>query len=179
MDMRRIIFVAIISLLSAGLLLFAGSSNVGAEDLSPDQAEQVKTNCVSIKSSLGQLHASDALLRVNRGQVYESMASKLRDNFNSRLAGNRLDNKAMTTVTSKYRTTLDTFRADYIKYEQKLSSAIRIDCSTQPNSFHDAVSEARVLRAVVHDDVKKLNRLIEDYLLSLWDFLFNFERLAR
>jgi hypothetical protein len=176
--MRRIFFVAIFSLLSIGLLVSLGGSSARAEDLTPDQTAQVKANCVSIKNSLSQLHASDALLRVNRGQVYEAMASKLMDNFNSRLALNSLDNKAMTTVTSSYRNALNNFRVNYIAYEQKVSAAIRIDCSSQPNSFHNTVQEARKLRATVHSDVLKLHRIIDDYRSSVGDFLLNYERLS-
>lgn len=177
--MRRLLFLAVLGLLSIGLVAAIPQTAVLAEDLSPEQTQQVKANCVSIKNSLNQLHASDALLRVNRGQVYESVASKLMDNFNNRLSINSLDNKAMTTVTANYRTALNNFRTDYIAYEQKLSAAIKIDCSTQPNSFHNAVLEARKLREKVHDDVLKLHRLIDDYRTSVGDFLLNFERLSK
>lgn len=176
--MRRLLFLALFGLLSVGLVAVINSAAARAEDLTPDQAQQVQANCVSIKNSLNQLHASDALLRVNRGQVYESMASKLMDTFNNRLATNSLDNKAMTTVTSNYRSALNTFRTDYIAYEQKLSAAIRIDCAAQPNSFHTAVLEARKLRQTVHEDVLKLHRLIDDYRSSVGDFLLNYERLS-
>ncbi len=176
--MRRIIFVALASLLTVGLLLPLTGSSASAEDLTPDQASRVKANCVSIKNSLSQLHASDALLRVNRGQVYESMAAKLMDTFNDRLAGNRLDNKAMTTVTANYRSALTTFRTDYIAYEQKLSEAIRIDCTAQPNTFHAALEQARTLRSKVHDDVVRLHRVIDDYRSSVNDFLLNYERVS-
>ena len=176
--MRRIFFVALASLLTVGLLLPLTGSSVNAEDLTPDQAARVKANCVSIKNSLSQLHASDALLRVNRGQVYESMATKLMDTFNDRLAGNRLDNEAMTTVTSNYRSALTTFRVDYIAYEQKLSEAIKIDCTTQPNTFHAALEDARTLRTKVHDDVVRLHRIIDDYRSSVSDFLLNYERVS-
>ncbi len=174
--MRRIFFVAILSLLSVGLLASFSGTPAKAEDLTPEQVERVKSNCVSIKNGLSQLHVSDALLRVNRGQVYESMASKLMDNFNSRLGSNGLDNKAMTTVTSNYRSALTNFRLDYIAYEQKLSAAIRIDCYNQPNSFHSTLQEARELREKVHDDVLKLHRVIDDYRSSVGDFLLNYER---
>lgn len=176
--MRRIVFVAIVSLFSIGVLTSLTTTPAQAEDLTPDQIQWVKANCVSTKNSLGQLHATDALLRVNRGQVYESMASKLMDNFNDRLSSNRLDNKAMTTVTANYRTALSTFRGDYIAYEQKLSEAMRIDCTTQPNTFHTTLQEARKLRAAVHTDVLKLHRLIDDYRSSVSGFLLNYERIS-
>ncbi len=176
--MRRILFTGFASLIAVALLLPFTALPARADDLTPDQVARVKANCVSIKNSLSQLHASDALLRVNRGQMYESMASKLMDNFNDRLSGNRLDNKAMATVTSSYRSALTTFRSDYIAYEQKMSEAIRIDCISQPNSFHTAVEEARALRKTVHDDVMRLNRLIDDYRSSVSGFLLNFERVS-
>lgn len=176
--MRRLSFVAIAGVLSLGVLLSFVTPNVAAEDLTPEQTERVKLNCVSIKNTLSQLHASDALLRVNRGQVYESMGSKLMDTFNTRLANNRLDNKAMVTVTSNYRTALSNFRTDYIAYEQKLSEAIKIDCASQPNTFHSALEEARILRQKVHEDVLKLHRYIDDYRTSVSDFLLNYERVS-
>lgn len=177
--MRRISILAIVSILAIGVLLpFAGGA-AHAEDLSPDQAERVKANCVSIKNSLNQLHASDALLRVNRGQVYESMATKLMDAFNSRLGSNRLDNGATTTVTGNYRSALTTFRSDYIQYEQKLSAAIRIDCTEQPNTFHTTVQEARELRMKVHEDVVRLHRIIDDYRSAVSDLLLNYERVSQ
>lgn len=177
--MRRLFSVLIISLLSVGLLSLIGNTSVKAEDLTPSQVQQIKANCVSIKNSLNQLHASDALLRVNRGQVYEAVASKLMDNFNSRLGINSLDNKAMTTVTTNYRSELNNFRNDYIAYEQKISAALRIDCTSQPNSFHDTVQEARKLRETVHGDVLELHRLIDDYRSAVGDFLLNYERLSQ
>lgn len=177
--MRRIVFVALSSLLAVGILVAFASMPAKAEDLTPDQVQRVKANCVSIKNSLEQLHATDALLRVNRGQVYESVASKLMDKFNDRLGSNQLDNKAMTTVTTNYRTALAKFRTDYIAYEQKLSAAIRIDCTNQPNTFHKTVEEARKLRNTVHSDVQKLHRLMEDYHTSVSDFLVNYERISQ
>lgn len=176
--MRRLSFLAIASVLSLGVLLSFAVPNVSAEDLTPEQTERVKLNCVSIKNTLSQLHASDALLRVNRGQVYESVGSKLMDTFNARLANNRLDNKAMTTVTANYRTALNNFRNDYIAYEQKLSDAIKIDCIARPNTFHTALEEARTLRLKVHEDVLKLHRYIDDYRTSVSDFLLNYERIS-
>lgn len=177
--MRRSIVLVIASLLSLGVLFAFSSTPARADDLSPEEVEQVKTNCVSIKNSLNQLHASDALLRVNRGQIYESMASKLMERFNNRLEINNLDNLAMSAVTASYRQALTTFRLDYIAYEQKLSEAIRIDCVSQPNTFHQTVLKARELRADVHDDVRRLHQIIDDYRSAVGSFLVNYERLSQ
>jgi len=176
--MHRITAVIAISLAALLVAVSLTPYAAAADDLTPEQAERIKTNCVTIKSSLSQLHASDALLRVNRGQVYESMASKLMETFNGRLSSNRLDNRAMVAVTTNYRNTLTTFRTDYIAYEKKLSEAIRIDCTTQPYTFHAALQEARTLRGAVHDDVSELHLLIDDYRSSVGGFLVNFERVS-
>ncbi len=177
--MRRSLLVVIASFLTIGALVsFANIPSASAEDLTPEQTAKIKQNCVAIKNTLSQLHASDALLRVNRGQVYESVASKLMETFNDRLSSNHLDNRAMVTVTASYRSALTTFRTDYIAYEQKLSEAINTDCSRQPNTFHTKVQEARKLRITVHDDVEKLHHLIDDYRSSVSSFLLNYERMS-
>jgi hypothetical protein len=164
--------------LAVVLALAAQTAHAQSTTLTDDQIDRIRSNCTSIKSTLNQLHASDALLRVNRGQVYESMASKLMDPFNSRLSNNRLDSKATSVVTQNYRTALDTFRNDYREYEVKLSSALRMDCSKDPVQFHDTIAQARLLRVKVHDDVVKLHRFIDDYRTAVGDFLLNYERVA-
>lgn len=178
---KRLIALSV-SLFLFGVVFAFSSSVVMAQSsstLTDDQKQQIITGCVSVKNSLTQLHASDALLRVNRGQIYESMGSKLMDRFNDRLGSNSLDNKAMLTVTGSYRTQLATFRTDYISYEQKVSAALSIDCTTKPTEFYTTIEEARTLRATVHSDVLKLHQFIDDYRSSVGDFLLNFERVAQ
>lgn len=142
------------------------------------QIQLVKGNCLPLKSTLNQLHASDALLRVNMGQLYESIAIKLMNGFNGRVENNNLNNNSLVSVTKSYNTVLDNFRDDYQTYEEKLSTAINIDCQSQPDSFYNAISSARIYRDKVHSDVIRLNQSItgyqstvdqfeSDYLLSL------------
>jgi hypothetical protein len=177
--MTRVLSVLIaITALTVLLGVTAQTAHAQSTSLTPDQIERIRSNCTTIKSTLNQLHASDALLRVNRGQVYESMASKLMDPFNSRLNNNRLDAKATSVVTTSYRTALDAFRNDYKAYEEKLSSAIRMDCISQPELFYNTIEEARLNRSKVHDDVLKLHRYIDDYRSAVGDFLLNYERVS-
>ncbi len=160
-----------------------GVSSVAQAQATPPITDEIRqkivTNCVSIKNTLSQLHASDALLRVNRGQAYESMATKVMDNFNDRLSSNHLDNKATTTVTGQYRTALATFRTDYIAYEQKLSEALKMNCAARPDQFYETVGEARALRTIVHEDVQKLHRVLDDYRSSVGDFSLNYDRISQ
>lgn len=134
------------------------------------QIEQIQVNCLSNKNTLNQLHASDALLRVNQGQIYESMTTKLMERFNSRVASSRLNNDNLVVAVDNYKTALGMFRLDYKKYEEHLSAAISINCIEQPVEFYNAVADARILRSQVHNDVVILDQYIDQYQLSLDQF---------
>jgi len=175
---RALSTLAVVAALTVLFGLSAQTAHAQSTSLTSEQIDHIRSNCTTIKSTLNQLHASDALLRVNRGQVYESMASKLMGPFNSRLSNNRLDARATSAVTTSYRTALDAFRSNYKSYEEKLSSAIRIDCFNQPELFYNTIEQARINRAKVHDDVLKLHRSIDDYRSAVGDFLLNFERIS-
>lgn len=143
--------------------------------LSDEQAERVSDSCLLTKNTLTQLHSSDALLRVNRGQIYESMYTKLMSRFNTRLSNNKLDGSELAIASREYRATLDVFRADYIAYEEQLSKAIKVDCVEQPDKFYDAVVQAKIKREAVHSDVIQLNQQIDDYRSALSQFEAEFK----
>ncbi len=141
------------------------------------QIVQIKSSCTSAKNIMAQLHANDALLRVNRGQMYESMETKLMSRFNDRVDSNRLNSKYLATVTNDYDAALTTFRNDYQAYEESLSAALKIDCTKEPVSFYDAVADARTKRVQVHNDVVRLNQDIDQYKSTFESFatgLLNF-----
>lgn len=163
---------------AALFMALAPMQSAFAETLTPRQLERIKANCQSIKSTLNQLHATDALLRVNRGQIYESMATKLMDRFNTRLTSNGLDATGTVAVTSSYRTALETFRSDYRSYERQLATAIRINCEQNPTEFHSALQEARTKRAKLNEDVVRLHRYIDDYSSAVNDFFINYQRVS-
>lgn len=142
--------------------------------MTDDQLTRIRTNCLSAKNTLNQLHASDGLLRVNRGQLYLSISTKLMAPFNNRVDSNHYDAKDLISVTTNYSTTLSTFRNDYITYEQELSSALRIDCSKEPVAFYDAVALSRTQRAQVHADIVQLHGYIDDYMNRFDAFNTNF-----
>jgi len=157
----------IVSLLSLAVFARAGAVS---SSLSDQQIQNIRENCLSTKTTLNQLHASDALLRVNRGQIYESMSIKLMTKFNDRVASNNQDNSSLVDITSKYNSTLDSFRNHYMAYESHLSAAISIDCSKQPVSFYDAVSVASSDREKVHSDIVKLNQSVDQYKAAVDEF---------
>jgi len=159
------------------LVIFAAvifvSTNAHAS-LTPEQIKNIQNNCTNIKTSLGQLQIADARLRVNRGQFYESLASKLMDSFNSRLSSNKIDSSSLVAITSTFRSEIDTFRADYSSYAQQLSTTIGINCQTKPESFQDSLLSTRDKRTKVHQDVLALNQSIIDYKNSVDTFATNF-----
>lgn len=171
---KRLVIIGAIAAVVGSLASF---NNASAQTiLTEEQLQRISANCLSIKNTLNQLHATDALLRVNRGQIYDAMGTKLMNNFNSRLTSNGKDAKGLQAVTSGYQTALDTFRSDYREYESKLSIAIKVDCDKQPSEFHAAIEDARTKRTKLHTDVLRLHQYIDDYRSGVSDFLINFER---
>jgi len=146
--------------------------------ITSEQAASIRENCSAIKNTLNQLHVSDAYLRVNRGQLYESIATKLMDRFNSRLQSNDFDPAEFTTLTKDYRTTLNDFRAHYQTYEQQLSVALDTDCTKKPTEFYVAVESARSKRVQVNKDVTELNSYIIKYQDSLSAFYDRYKQVT-
>jgi hypothetical protein len=176
MKASRVILLVVV----AAATLFTMTPIVSAQSagLTDDQRDRIKLNCVTIKSTLTQLQANDALLRANRGQVYESMKTRLMDRFNSRLTSNSLDARGLSSLTKTYDERLGLFRAHYADYARQLDTALKIDCTRDPDAFHLAVANARTKRGIIHDDVKRLHVLIDDYRSSVIDFKTNFQRVS-
>ena len=111
-----------------------------AAPLSNDQLTQIKQNCVRVKSNLRRIHANDGLVRVNQGQQYEVIATRLMAPLNSRIALNRLDGVELAKTTVEYNTQLTAFRSEYRQYEEKLSELLRTTAPTNRSSFTTASS---------------------------------------
>lgn len=147
-------------------------SPVAAQDapMTDAQIARIRGSCVSALNTLNQLHASDALLRVNRGQLYESISTKLMQQFNTRVVRANFTITDLLSITTNYNHTLDTFRVDYQAYEEQLSTALKIDCSKQPVEFYAAVGTARSKRVQVHSDVVQLDQYLDQYTSSISTF---------
>jgi len=124
---------------------------------------RIRDNCVEAQSTLRQIHASDALLRVNRGPIYESISTKLMAPLNSRISLAKADGSTLSALTATYENQLNDFRSSYKEYEESLSGVLRINCTAQPVAFYDSVNDARVKRAKVHDTTVALQKTIQDY----------------
>lgn len=155
------------SIVSAAMVLVA-SPMVRAEDtasyaLTDAQIAQVRTRCVEVQGALTRIRANDGLRRVNLGQQYETISTRLMAPFNSRVALNKLDGVELTKTTVDFNKQLDVFREKYRVYEQDISSVIDMKCQDQPVSFYDGVMKARSERAAVKESVEKLNGLLAEY----------------
>lgn len=134
------------------------------------QLVQVRSHCSEIKTTLRQLHASDAVVRVNRGKLYERISTKLMAPLNSRIALNRLDGTGLGSITSEYAKHLTTFRATYQDYEETLSSLININCLTQPARFYNSLEDVRTKRDLVYESVNILAQDIISYKAAFDEF---------
>ena len=163
--MKRFLIVA--SILAVALTGgFLWQRNVHAQEgalMTEEHIVRIRSNCVEAQSSLNQLHASDALLRVNQGRQYELISTRLMAPFNSRVALNKLDGTNLTAAAVDYERELAAFRVNYKSYEESMSKALKINCTNQPVSFYDNVGDARAKRKVVHTNTVNLNNIIQKY----------------
>jgi hypothetical protein len=172
---RRLIILGLLTTVFTSVVLLTHVSADGSI-MTDAQVTRIQANCVSAKTTLNQIHASDALLRVNRGQIYEFMTTKLMSPFNVRAKSNNLDTTDLVTTTNNYNTALTTFINDYKNYEEQLSTTLQIDCTKQPVAFYDSVTSARDKRSTVHGDVVALHQYIDSYSTAFDSIAGNFEQ---
>lgn len=154
----------VLVLLAAGV--FFMNTSVAAQQSMPmtnEHIQRIKENCVAATQTLRQIRASDGLLRVNRGQLYDLISTKLMAPMNSRLAINRLDASQLISTTVSFDRTLNDFRANYQAYGEQLSVTIRIDCQKKPVEFYESVKKAREQRAKLNELTKGLAHYITQY----------------
>lgn len=135
--------------------------------ITQNQYDLITSNCTTLKATLNQLHSSDALLRVNVGQTYESILTKLMKRFNERVANNNLNGDDLEVVAADFEAKLNNFRNDYVVYERQLSLVIGIDCQLEPQTFYNNLSMAQAYRSKLHQDVLDLNQLMDKYSVTI------------
>lgn len=164
MNCKLSVIVVAVALALSLVATSVHAQSAEAPDVMTDgHIERIKQNCRSALRTIQNIHTNDGPLRVNRGQVYDSMSSKLMTPLNSRLIINKLDASSMVKITAQYDKTLTDFRENYKKYDNQMSRVLEIDCVKQPVRFYDNVTEARQLRSVVHSNVIRLHALINEY----------------
>ena len=165
-----ILFLLVVSAVSLSISTVSAQTAV----LSDAQINSIKANCTPAKNILSQLHANDALLRVNRGQIYDSMSTKLMTRFDNRVSGAGFNTLYLSQAMSDYVSALNDFRQSYRSYEEKLSKTIDIDCNKDPTGFYQSLMDARYNRTELHTSVTKLNQKMNDYGSAVSDFKSSF-----
>lgn len=170
--MKKAFFLVGIIVASSAAITLGVLPIVRADSSEMDDAHihRIQANCLIAQATLNRVHESDALLRVNRGQLYESISTKLMAALNSRIALNRRDDSKLSAITATYEQDLNTFRSNYQTYEEQLSAAMKIDCTKQPVAFYDAVALARTERNTVHESILTLNTEIKEYSSAFDEF---------
>lgn len=163
MSIKNKILFSVLGAMAAGLAVSMSAAAKESSNLSQAQADQIVQNCTQIQSTLSSIHSSDALLRVNRGQTYELIASRLMSPMNTRIAANKLDGASLIQITSDYSDDLADFRDAYIDYERQMAKTIRTNCHKSADSFYDNLVETRKLRQEVHSYIVDINQGIREY----------------
>lgn len=161
--MKRFLICCLVVVMLAGVFIRERVVNAETAPMTEAHIARIKNNCSEAQTSLSQLHASDALLRVNRGQLYESISVKLMAPFNSRVALNRLDGAELVSIATDYERQLADFRTKYQQYEEAMSQTLRINCTNEPVAFYDSVTSTREKRQKVHDATVALHKTIAEY----------------
>lgn len=150
------------------VLCLAFASTVSAAepiDLTPEKITDIKTSCVSMQVVLQKIQYNDAANRVNRGQGYESLVTRMMIPLNGRAAVNGFSSSAsvLADITTRYQQALDSFKNDYENYDNALSATLRLKCQEKPVDFYKNLTEARKQRTNLSNDVVNLSQLIEEY----------------
>lgn len=159
-----VLFTLLTAACSAALIPYAQAQADDSEPpLTSNELQLIQDNCVALKHTLQQLNYSDTALRVNQGQYYEEISTKLMAPMNSRIALNQYDGGTLVSIAADYTSTINTFRSRYTTYANALNTARRDDCSNQPQQFYDDIVTARKARLSLHDTVVELNGKIAKY----------------
>ena len=172
-------FVALVGFCVVMLVAGVVGQTVAAQAEPPmteEKIEHIRQNCVSAQASLNQLHASDALLRVNQGLRYQLISDKLMAPLNSRITLNRLGGLEMSATTLEYDRQFRIFSNDYQDYEETMWRMLQTKCTNQPVTFYDQLKSTREKRQKVHADTVELNRLLALYKTQFEDFAKEFQK---
>lgn len=172
--------IAILAILGVSTAaIFASQAAHAQEALSEAQLEHIRQNCVTAQTTLGRVHTSDALLRVNRGQLYELISTKLMAPLNSRIALARFEGLKLAATTIEYDRQRDIFIASYKQYDDAISRTLRVNCTEKPLEFYQSLQDAREKRQKLHEDTEALTALLEAYRAEFESFAGEFEEAAQ
>lgn len=176
--MKRLLFLfAILFVIMTGLFVFYKPNsyaqtknstlrpgnlrkNVKQDDLD----QKVSFDCTILRDNLKTIHENDGVTRVNIGQNYESLLTKLMIPLNTKLTQELYDNSELVGITSKYNDALNEFKDDYKTYEDKFKLFLRKDCNQgETTAYYKGLQEVKKLRIKTFESNQKLRDLVNDY----------------
>ncbi len=166
------IFIAISAsvLLMGAPVLAAEIKPISAKKATPVQEQKIIRECKNIQGQLGRLHSNDALTRVNLGQNYEVISSKLMANLNTRIVSNKLNGSELVALSAEFSENMEYFRENYQIYERELTKLSQMDCSENANKFYDQLEIVRYQRGELNFNTTKLYEIAEEYQKALGRF---------
>lgn len=168
--------VVVLGLSAVAVMAALASHAVHAQTTLPEeQIQHIRQNCVTAQTTLTRLHASDGLLRVNSGKLYEIFSTKLMAPLNSRIALGRHGGLKLSAITLEYDRQLDAFRSSYSQYEDTMSRTRKIDCADKPVEFYEGIQLTREQRKKLYQDTETLASLLESYRTEFENFAKEFE----
>lgn len=163
---RPLLLITIFAMALLGIVALTTSVSAlksESSEMTEAHVARIRSNCVDAQTVLFRLHASDAGMRVNQGQLYESISNKLMTPLNSRIVMDRLGGASLVSTTAEYERQLQEFRLQYKSYEEAMSATLGMDCVNQPVSFYDSVIDTRRKRQLTHDSTMALKKSIQKY----------------
>lgn len=157
--------ISILGLAVLTVFVFSQISYAQAANLSSEKESIIKQTCVSAQTVLQRIQHNDAATRVNRGQGYETIASRLMVPLNTRATSNEYNNSAplLIDTTKNFQQALENFKENYENYDNAVSAALRTKCQDKPADFYGYVEDARNERQKVSNDITNLAGLIGEY----------------
>ena len=92
-------------------------------------AKILSRNCSSVRVAIKNIHTNDALTRVNVGQRYNSISTKLMARLNGRLAVNKLDSSKLVNITNDFESARLKFNSNYNDYDTPMPALDPANCS--------------------------------------------------
>lgn len=138
-------------------------------EITADKLDIIQQNCAISQTILQQLVKSDAVTRINRGRSYDQLLHQI-SALNSRFSTNKVQVPNLTDRTSDIQNGINSFRSNYDKYSDDISSAVKVDCKNKPADFYQLVQKARGDRAAIGSDIDYINQQLDKYRMALVNY---------
>jgi hypothetical protein len=158
----RIIGRSLIVLACVFVVSFSSGGVRAQTDLGEDMLDTIRARCSNSQFALQQIEKRDAVSRINRGRAYDQALRQV-SALNSRFAYNKVNAPDLIDLTTQIQSAVDTFRANYNRYDTDISDALKVDCKQEPADYYAVIVKAREDRNTVGDQVTTIVNLMDQY----------------